>query len=82
MYYSVMLEKSREGIIEKVYSCLESGGSLDSLHIPHSDVFFVREALEARFNCTLSLAQTEEYMKEAGWHDTRESEEQDEGGGS
>jgi hypothetical protein len=30
----------------------------------------VREALEARFDCELSLSQVEEYMKEAGWTDT------------
>jgi len=55
--------------------CLEKDKSLDTLHIPHSDVFFVREALEYRFNCELSLEQVEEYMKEAGWTDgnTRKS---------
>lgn len=85
MYHSVLLLKSRDGIMEKVYSCLEGGGPLDSVHIPHSDVFFVREALEDRFDCTLSLAQVEEYMKEAGWQDsgdTRKSQEQDEGRGT
>lgn len=67
--------KSREGLLEKVYGCLENNTPLDSVHIPHSDVFYVREALEARFKCELSLSQAEEYMKEAGWIDgsTRES---------
>jgi hypothetical protein len=87
MDYSSVLEhtKSREGLLEALYYCLESGNSLDSIHIPHSDVFFVREALEDRFGCELSLEQVEEYMKEAGWTDgvsTRTSEEQDEGAGS
>jgi hypothetical protein len=81
MDYSSVLKhiKSREGLLETLYHCLESGNSLDSIHIPHSDVFFVREALEDRFGCTLSLEQAEEYMKEAGWRDTRTSQEQDEG---
>jgi hypothetical protein len=35
----------------------------------------VREALEARFDCELSLLQVEEYMKEAGWSDTNQSTE-------
>jgi len=67
--------KSREGLLEKVYGCLENNTPLDAVHIPHSDVFYVREALEARFKCELSLSQAEEYMKEAGWIDgsTRES---------
>ncbi len=73
MYRSVF--PPREGLLEKVYMCLENDKSLDTLHIPHSDVFFVREALEYRFNCELSLEQVEEYMKEAGWTDgnTRKS---------
>ena len=61
--------KTREGLLEKVYDCLAENRSLDTVHIPHSDVFYVREALEARFKCELSLSQAEEYMKEAGWQD-------------
>tara|TARA_R110000868_G_scaffold127784_6_gene335628 strand:- start:521 stop:754 length:234 start_codon:yes stop_codon:yes gene_type:complete len=77
MYNTLLSLKSRDGIIEKVYYCLEGNAPLDSVHIPHSDVFFVREALEARFKCELSLSQAEEYMKDAGWTDgsTRESQE-------
>ena len=73
-------EKSREGLIEAVYDCLRNNISLESVHIPHSDVFFVREALEDRFGRSLSLAQVEEYMKEAGWTDgnSRKSENSDE----
>lgn len=62
--------KSREGLLEKVYDCLESNVPLDTIHIPHSDVFFVREALEARYKRDFSLEQTEEYMKDAGWLDS------------
>lgn len=81
-FLNITMYKTREGLIEEVYLCLTTNTPLDSIHIPHSDVFFVREALEARFQCELSLLQVEEYMKEAGWRDsgdTRTSEEQDEG---
>lgn len=61
--------RTREGLVEKVYDCIRNNTPLSSVHIPHSDVFFVREALEARFDCELSLFQVEEYMREAGWSD-------------
>lgn len=53
--------------LDLVYLCLAKGNSLESVHIPHSDVFYVREALEARYKRAFSLEQTEEYMREAGW---------------
>ena len=74
--------RSREGLIESVYDCIRNNVSLSTIHIPHSDVFFVREALEDRFGRSLSLSQVEEYMREAGWRDTVESQEQNEGTGS
>ena len=61
--------RTREGLVEKVYDSIRNNTPLSNIHIPHSDVFFVREALEARFDCELSLFQVEEYMKEAGWTD-------------
>ena len=75
MYVPIEDTRTREGLVETVYDCIRNNKSLDSIHIPHSDVFFVREALEARFDCELSLFQVEEYMREAGWTDgsTRES---------
>ena len=71
--------KSRNGVLEAVYECLRDNVSLESVHIPHSDVFYVREALEARFGCEIDLAQAEEYMKEAGWRDTGESKNKTQG---
>lgn len=62
--------RTREGLVEAVYDCLKDNKPLDTVHIPHSDVFFVREALEARFKCELSLFQVEEYMREIGWTDS------------
>jgi hypothetical protein len=66
MFHSYPTE---EGFLEKVYDLLENDVSLEGIHIPHSDVFFVRAALEERFKVTISLDQAEEYMKEAGWKD-------------
>jgi hypothetical protein len=62
--------RTREGLVEKVYDSIRDNTPLSNIHIPHSDVFFVREALEARFDCELSLSQVEEYMREAGWTDS------------
>lgn len=67
---NITMYKSREGLIEEVYLCLEKNVPLSTIHIPHSDVFFVREALESRFKRDFSLEQVEEYMKEAGWTDS------------
>jgi hypothetical protein len=63
--------RSREGLVEAVYECLKENTPLDTIHIPHSDVFFVREALEARYKRDFTLEQVEEYMKDAGWTDVK-----------
>ena len=60
---------SREGLLERLYDTLETRETLEGFHIPHSDVFFVREALEERYNREFTLEQTEEYMRSAGWTD-------------
>ena len=78
-----MCNRNDPNYLDLVYLCLAKGNSLESVHIPHSDVFYVREALEARYKRAFSLEQTEEYMREAGWSERpRESEEQDEGVGA
>ena len=62
---------SRDGLLEAVYDCIRNNTPIDSIHIPHSDVFYVREALEDRFDCELSLAEVEHYMRtEMNWEDT------------
>jgi len=68
---NITMDRPNSGLIEEVYLCLASNTPLDTIHIPHSDVFYVREALEARFNCELSLLQVEEYMREAGWKESK-----------
>jgi len=40
------------------------------LHIPHSDVFYVRAAVEAKYGKRFSLKHVETIMKEEGWTET------------
>ena len=44
---------------------------LDQVHIPHSDVFYVRAALEERTGIRFPLQQVETAMKAEGWSEGR-----------
>ena len=46
-------------------------GNLETTHIPHSDVYFVRAALEKRTGYLFPLDAVEAAMKEQGWRDRR-----------
>ena len=41
--------------------------TLHRLHIPHSDVFYTRAAIEARYGKRFSLKRVEDAMKAEGW---------------
>jgi len=41
--------------------------SLDRLHIPHSDVFYVRAAVEAHYGRKFTLKHVEDAMRAEGW---------------
>ena len=41
--------------------------TLDRLHIPHSDVFYVRAAVEAHYGRKFTLKEVEEAMIAEGW---------------
>lgn len=43
--------------------------NLENLHIPHSDVFYVRNALEMRYNRKFTLQEVESAMIAEGWKD-------------
>ena len=43
--------------------------TLDQLHIPHSDVFYVRAAVEAHYGRSFTLQHVEESMRAEGWTD-------------
>lgn len=44
--------------------------NLENLHIPHSDVFYVRNALEMRYNRKFTLQEVESAMIAEGWKDS------------
>lgn len=46
-------------------------GNIDATHIPHSDVYFVRAALEKHTGYLFPLDAVEEAMKAEGWKDRR-----------
>lgn len=45
--------------------------NLSNVHIPHSDVYFVRAALEKRTGYLFPLDAVEKAMKAEGWKDRR-----------
>jgi len=61
-----------DNVLEAFYSAIVNN-TLDRLHIPHSDVFYVRTALDAKFfPRTFTLKETEDYMKLEGWSEKNE----------
>ena len=58
-----------DNVLESFYEAIHTN-SLDRLHIPHSDVYYVRTALDAKFYPrTYPLKETEDYMRLEGWTD-------------
>jgi hypothetical protein len=45
--------------------------ALDNIHIPHSDVYYVRTALEKHTGFWLPLDRVENAMKAEGWRDRK-----------
>ena len=61
-----------DNVLDAFYEAIRTN-SLDRLHIPHSDVFYVRSALEAKFAPrTFTLKETEDYMRLEGWTEGKE----------
>jgi hypothetical protein len=44
-------------------------GTIDKLHIPHSDVFYVREAVQNHYGKPFTLEHVEWAMRMEGWTD-------------
>ena len=65
MKKSVKLE-TPENILDSFYDAIRTN-SLDRLHIPHSDVFYVRAAVEARYGRKFTLKHVEDSMRAEGW---------------
>ena len=57
-----------DNVLDAFYEAIRTN-TLDKLHIPHSDVFYVRNAVEAFYGRKFSLKQVEDAMKAEGWKD-------------
>lgn len=57
-----------ENVLEDFYRHVLDN-NLENLHIPHSDVFYVRNAIEMRYGKRFSLEEVERAMKLEGWQD-------------
>ena len=55
-----------DNVLDAFYDAIRTN-SLDRLHIPHSDVFYVRAAAEARYGRKFTLKHVEDSMRAAGW---------------
>ena len=60
-----------DNLIEECYKALVNN-TLDKLHIPHGDVFYVRTAVEAHYGRSFTLKEVEDAMKAEGWKDSNE----------
>lgn len=57
---------------EKVYIGLFKG-NIDNVHVPHSDVYYVRASVEKHTGFYFPLNAVEDAMKANGWRDRRNS---------
>ena len=55
-----------DNVIEAFYVAILNN-TLHKLHIPHSDVFYVRKAVEAHYGRSFSLEEVEKAMIAEGW---------------
>ena len=55
-----------DNVIESFYDAIRNN-TLHKLHIPHSDVFYVRKAVEAHYGRSFSLEEVEKAMIAEGW---------------
>ena len=55
-----------DNVIEEFYKGILNN-NLDKLHIPHSDVFYVRAAVEAHYGRPFTLKHVEDAMIAEGW---------------
>ena len=62
---------SSDKVLEEFYLALasEDEGKLRRVHIPRSDVFYVREAVQAHYGRPFTLEHVEDAMRAEGWSD-------------
>jgi len=61
-----------DDVLEAFYDAIKNN-TLDKLHIPHSDVFYVRKAVEAHYGRPFTLEHVEWAMRMEGWTDDVDS---------
>ena len=60
-----------DNVLDAFYEAIRTN-SLDRLHIPHSDVFYVRQAVEAHYGRKFTLKHVEDAMRAEGWKEPNE----------
>ena len=60
-----------DNVLDAFYKAIRTN-SLDRLHIPYSDVFYVRQAVEAHYNRSFSLKHVEDAMRAEGFKEPNE----------
>ena len=60
-----------DNVLEAFYEAIRNN-SLDRLHIPQSDVFYVRQAVEAHYGRPFTLKHVEDAMRAEGWTEGNE----------
>ena len=58
-----------DNVIEAFYDAVLNN-RLDKLHIPHSDVCYVRAAVQAHYGRSFTLEHVESAMRAEGWTDS------------
>lgn len=61
------LDRVKLSPLEYLYKKIRNNDT--NINLPHSDVYYVRAACEARYNRKFSLAHVEKIMREEGWTD-------------
>ena len=61
-----------DNVIEEFYKRMIDG-NIEDLQIPHSDVFYVREAVQAHYGRPFTLEHVEWAMRMEGWTDGHDS---------
>ena len=65
-----------DNVIEEFYNAVINN-NLNKLHIPHSDVFYVRAAVEARYGRSFTLKEVEDAMIAEGWSESKDLQEEE-----
>ena len=65
-----------DNVIEEFYNAVINN-NLNKLHIPHSDVFYVRAAVEAHYCRSFTLKEVEDAMIAEGWSESKDLQEEE-----